>query len=177
MDYCSFNKHKHGYDNVLIIVDRLTKQAIFIPCHKEVDSCEQARLYLYHVYRYYNALRTIVSNRGLQFISDFWQEFNRLLNTDIKLSTVYHFQTDSQTEIYNQYLQQQLQPFYPASDLKTAPHKLHDFHRSNPTQPGPPAQLLEWIKLYKSGEDDYDYADNNKPMSAADRKLFFETTL
>ncbi|QSZ28605.1 hypothetical protein DSL72_003104 [Monilinia vaccinii-corymbosi] len=67
--------------------------------------------------------------------------------------------------------------WYPASDLKTALHKLRDFHRSNPTQPGPPAQLLEWIKLYESGEDDYDYADNNKPMSAADRKLFFENHL
>ncbi|QSZ33873.1 hypothetical protein DSL72_005446 [Monilinia vaccinii-corymbosi] len=111
MDYCSFNKDKHGYDNVLVIVDRLTKQAISTPCHKEVDSREQAKLYLYHVYRYYGAPRTIVSDRGPQFISDFWQEFNRLLGTDIKLSTAHHPQTDGQTEIYNQYLQQRLRPF------------------------------------------------------------------
>jgi hypothetical protein len=111
MDYCSFNQDKHGYDNILVIIDRLSKQAITIPCYKTIDICEQARLYLMYVYRYYGPPTTILLDRGLQFISSFWKEFNSILGTDIKLSTVDHLQTDGQTEIYNQYLQKRLRPF------------------------------------------------------------------
>jgi transposase InsO family protein len=111
MDYCSFNKDKHGYDNVLVIIDRLSKQAITIPCHKSITAREQAKLYLTHVYRYYGAPTTMLSDRGPQFVSSFWQEFNDILGTKIKLSTADHPQTDGQTEIYNQYLQQRLRPF------------------------------------------------------------------
>jgi transposase InsO family protein len=111
MDYCSFNQDKYGYDNILVIIDRLSKQAITIPCYKTIDAREQARLYLMHVYRYYGPLTTMLSDRGPQFISSFWKEFNSILGTDIKLSTVNHLQTDGQTEIYNQYLQKCLRPF------------------------------------------------------------------
>jgi hypothetical protein len=64
MDYYSFNQDKHRYDNVLVIIDRLSKQAITIPCYKTIDAYEQARLYLMHVYRYYGLPTTILSDRG-----------------------------------------------------------------------------------------------------------------
>ncbi|RAL64648.1 hypothetical protein DID88_001681 [Monilinia fructigena] len=121
MDYCSFNKDKHGYDNVFVIIDRLTKQAITIPCHKEIDARQQAKLYLYHVYRYYGAPKTIVSDRGPQFISEFWKEFNRILGTDVKLSTAHHPQTDGQSEIYNQMTGQNFLPMMDYVQL-TLPH-------------------------------------------------------
>jgi hypothetical protein len=105
MDYYSFNQDKHGYNNMLVIIDRLSKQAITIPCYKTIDAREQARLYLMYVYRYYGPPTIILSDRGLQFISSFWKEFNSILDTDIKLSTADYPQTDRQTEIYNQYLQ------------------------------------------------------------------------
>lgn len=53
--------------------------------------------------------------------------------------------------------------WYPASDLKYAPHKVRDFHARNPTKPGPPKRLDEWIKLWEAGEDTYDHADDDKP--------------
>jgi hypothetical protein len=53
--------------------------------------------------------------------------------------------------------------WYPASDLKYAPHKVRDFHAKNPTKPGPPKRLDEWIKLWEAGEDTYDHADDDKP--------------
>lgn len=111
MDYCSFNKDKHGFDNILVIIDRLSKQAITIPCHKTITAREQAQLYLSHVYRYYGPPTTMLSDRGPQFISSFWREFNDILGTKVKLSTADHPQTDGQTEIYNQYLQKRLRPF------------------------------------------------------------------
>jgi transposase InsO family protein len=111
MDYYSFNIDKHEYDNVLVIIDRLSKQAITIPCYKTIIAREQAKLYLSHIYRYYGLPTIMLSDRGPQFISSFWQEFNSLLGTKVKLSTTDHPQTDGQTEIYNQYLQKHLQPF------------------------------------------------------------------
>jgi hypothetical protein len=108
MDYCSFNKDKYRYDNILVIIDRLSKQAITILYYKSITAREQAKLYLTYVYRYYGTPTTILSDRGPQFVSFFWQEFNNILGTKIKLSTVDHPQTDGQTEIYNQYLQQRL---------------------------------------------------------------------
>jgi hypothetical protein len=64
-----------------------------------------------HVYKYYGPATTIVSDRGPQFISAFWEEFNRILGTKIKLSTAFHPQTDGQTENANQYIDQRLRPF------------------------------------------------------------------
>jgi hypothetical protein len=44
-------------------------------------------------------------------VSHFWKEFCRILGIKLKLSTAYHPQTDGQTEIINQYIDQRLRPF------------------------------------------------------------------
>lgn len=111
MDFRSFPKDKHGFDNVLVFVDRLTKRPISIPCHKNIDARGTARLFLTHVYRHKGAPMTIVSDRGSQFISDFWNEFCSLIQTRLKLSTAHHPETDGQTEIVNQYMAQRLRPY------------------------------------------------------------------
>jgi transposase InsO family protein len=111
MDFCSFNADKHGYDNVCVFIDRLSKQPISVPCHKTVTAEEMAQLFITHVYRYYGRPLTIVSDQGPQFIAKFWKEFCRILGVKLKLSTAYHPQTDGQTEIMNQYMEQRLRPF------------------------------------------------------------------
>ena len=52
-----------------------------------------------------------MSDRGPQFISSFWKEFCDVLGTKLKLSTAEQPQTDGQTEIVNQYIDQRLRPF------------------------------------------------------------------
>ena len=85
--------------------------AISIPCYKTATSRDLAKLYIYHVYRYFGPPQTITSDRGPQFISEFWQCFCSILGTRRQLSTAYHRQTDGQTEIYIQYLTKRLRPF------------------------------------------------------------------
>jgi hypothetical protein len=64
--------------------------------------------------------------------------------------------------------------WYPASDFKYAPHLLRSFHLANPTLPGPPAMLPDWLKAYEAGEDNYDHLDGKDlPMSKAARTRFF----
>jgi len=53
--------------------------------------------------------------------------------------------------------------WYPASNLKHAPHKVRDFHIRNPTRPGPPKRLGEWIKHWEADEDAPDHEDDDKP--------------
>ena len=111
VDYCSFNKDKHGFDNVLVFIDRFSKQAVSIPCQKTSDARDLAKLYIYHIYRYFGPPLSITSDRGPQFVSRFWTTLCTILGTKRQLSTADHPQTDGQTEIYNQYLQRRLRPF------------------------------------------------------------------
>jgi hypothetical protein len=53
--------------------------------------------------------------------------------------------------------------WYPASDVKYAPHKVRDFHLANPTRPGPPKRLDDWLRLWEAGENSYDHVDDDKP--------------
>jgi transposase InsO family protein len=111
MDFHELPKDKKGYDTVLLLVDRFGKRTISIPCQKTTDAKETARLYIRYVYHIYGPPLTIVSDRGPQFISAFWKEFTSILGIKLKLSTAYHPQTDGQTEIANQHLDQRLRPF------------------------------------------------------------------
>ncbi|ELR08018.1 hypothetical protein GMDG_02856 [Pseudogymnoascus destructans 20631-21] len=70
-----------------------------------------AQLFIEWIYRFGHTPESIVSDRGPQFVSSFWQEFCQIIGIKIKLSTAYHKQTDGQTEIMNRYIDQRLRPF------------------------------------------------------------------
>jgi transposase InsO family protein/predicted aspartyl protease len=111
MDFMEFPPDKLGYDNVYVVVDRFSKRPVSIPCHKGVTATDMAKLWIRYVYPWTGLPETIVSDRGGQFVSEFWGEVCRILQIKLKLSTARHAQTDGQTEIANQYLQQRLRPY------------------------------------------------------------------
>jgi transposase InsO family protein len=111
MDFKEFPPDKHGYDSILVFIDRLGKDSVTIPCHKTIDARGMATLFVQWIYRFGHTPESIVSDRGPQFVSSFWQEFCRIIGVKIKLSTAYHKQTDGQTEIMNRYIDQRLRPF------------------------------------------------------------------
>jgi Reverse transcriptase (RNA-dependent DNA polymerase)/RNase H-like domain found in reverse transcriptase/Integrase zinc binding domain/Integrase core domain/Chromo (CHRromatin Organisation MOdifier) domain/Retroviral aspartyl protease len=111
MDFKSFPPDKAGYDMIFVVVDRLSKRSYSIPCYKTTTAKDMARLFIIYVWRTHGPPDTIVSDRGPQFISAFWHEFCRILGIKLKLSTADHPQTDGQTEIMNQYIDQRLRPF------------------------------------------------------------------
>jgi transposase InsO family protein len=111
MDYKDFPKDRHGFDRILVFIDRLGKDSVSIPCHQDIDARGTATLFVQWIYRFGHTPETIVSDRGPQFVSSFWDEFCRIIGVRIKLSTAYHKQTDGQTEIMNKYIDQRLRPF------------------------------------------------------------------
>jgi len=97
-----------GYTRILVIVDRLTKMAIYLPCGKDIDSPELARLFFGQVICMRGAPDNIVTNCGTQFTSRFWKQAWSHLSTDHRLSTAFHPQLDGQTERQNQTMKQYL---------------------------------------------------------------------
>jgi transposase InsO family protein len=53
-------------------------------------------------------LKKIVSDRGTQFTSKFWERLHETLDTQLCFSCAYHPQTDGQTERVNQILEDML---------------------------------------------------------------------
>jgi transposase InsO family protein len=94
-----------AYNSILVVVDRLTKYAIFIPAHNTDSSQTLARLLHARVFSYFGLPDTIVSDRGRTFTSRLWTDILRIFGTTPALSTAYHPQTDGQTERMNQSLE------------------------------------------------------------------------
>jgi transposase InsO family protein len=108
MDYIEELPPSDGYDAILVIVNHLTKQAIFIPAKITDTSVELARSFILHVFSKHGLPVTIVSDRGKLFVSKFWRPLCKALDIDSNLSTAYHPETDRQTERINQILEQYL---------------------------------------------------------------------
>ena len=68
-----------GYDNILVIVDKLTKYAIFIPTTTAVTERETAELFFQHVISQYGIPKQIISDRDTWWQGDFWKEiYNKM---------------------------------------------------------------------------------------------------
>jgi transposase InsO family protein len=94
-----------GYDSIWVAVDRLTKAAHFILVKTTYNSVVLAELYMAQIVCLHGVLKKIVSDRGTQFTSHFWQQLHEALGTHLKFSSAYHPQTDGQTERTNQNLE------------------------------------------------------------------------
>ncbi|GKC24130.1 putative reverse transcriptase domain-containing protein, partial [Tanacetum coccineum] len=91
-------KSSQGYDTIWVIVDRLTKSAIFVPM-RETDPMEKlARMYLKEVVTRHGIPVLIICDRDLRFASNLWRSFQKALGTNLDMSTTYHLQTDGQSE-------------------------------------------------------------------------------
>ncbi|GJW97599.1 putative reverse transcriptase domain-containing protein [Tanacetum coccineum] len=91
-------KSSQGYDTIWVIVDRLTKSAIFVPI-RETDPIEkQARMYLKEVVTRHGIPLSIICDRDPKFASNFWRSLQKALGTSLDMITVYHPQTNRQSK-------------------------------------------------------------------------------
>uniref|UniRef100_A0A8C1AZL7 Gypsy retrotransposon integrase-like protein 1 n=1 Tax=Cyprinus carpio carpio TaxID=630221 RepID=A0A8C1AZL7_CYPCA len=108
LDFVTALPPSQGYTVVLTIVDRFSKATHFIPFAKLPSAKETAVSVIDHIFRIHGLPVDVVSDRGPQFVSKFWQEFCKLLGATVSLSSGFHPQTNGQTERANQDLEHML---------------------------------------------------------------------
>ena len=105
------------YDAILVVVDRYTKMALYIPVTKKINAVELAEVLYSKVFLIFGAPKGIVTDRGTVFTSDYWSAVSYHLKIKRRLSTAFHPQTDGQTERQNQTLEHYLRTY--CSDEQT----------------------------------------------------------
>jgi transposase InsO family protein len=82
-----------GYASIWVIVDRLIKLAHFLPVRIDYPVIRYAKLYIYRIISLHGVPKNIISDRGTQFVSKFWEQLHKSLGTKLIHSLAYHPQT------------------------------------------------------------------------------------
>ncbi|GBG93517.1 hypothetical protein CBR_g72771 [Chara braunii] len=93
-----FPRDRLGHDDILTVMDRLSKYACFLPCKYYSTAPELARLLHTGWIWGHGVPEDIVSDRDTRFMSAFWTSLMQEFGTKMKPSSVWHPQTDGQTE-------------------------------------------------------------------------------
>ena len=105
MDFIEQLLKSSGYTEILVVVDHLTKQAIFIPTHDTITSANLTKLFVLHVFSKHSVPSHVTSNRRSEFVSHFFRSLGKALDMRLHFTSGYHTEGDSQTERTNQMLE------------------------------------------------------------------------
>lgn len=101
VDFIGPLPESEGQNCIMVVCCRLTKARHFIPCKTTTDAAGMANLFYHHIWKHHGFPESIVSDRGPQFVAQFWNAICERTNTKILLSTAWHPETDGQTERFN----------------------------------------------------------------------------
>ncbi|MBW0527033.1 hypothetical protein O181_066748 [Austropuccinia psidii MF-1] len=89
MDFITQLPLSNSFDSILVIVDRFSKMAVFIPTMSSITSLDLAHLFIKNIFSKHGLLLSIVSDRGSLFVSSFWTNLFHITQDTpaVKLST------------------------------------------------------------------------------------------
>src|SRR5258708_36591443 len=102
MDFIKQLPASEGFTAILVIMDRLTKQLLFIPTHDMVDAPQLAQLFLTHVFLKHGTLGHVTCDHGTEFVSHFFHSLGSLLSMKLHFMLGYNPEVDGQMEWINQ---------------------------------------------------------------------------
>lgn len=112
MDFVGpFAKTKAGNEQLLVILDRMTRRCHLLPCPLNLTAEACAKLYLNNVFRFHGMSRQFISDKDKLFTSKFWQEFFTALGTKVTLGTAYHSSTSHLVERLNRVVQESMRHY------------------------------------------------------------------
>src|SRR5258708_21702551 len=111
MDFIEQLPASDGFTAILVVVDRLTKQSLFIPTFDTIDAPQVARLFLTHIFSKHGIPGHATSNHGTEFVLHFFHSLTSLLNMKLHFTSGYHPEGDGQMDCINQVLEQYLRAY------------------------------------------------------------------
>ena len=82
--------NSQGKDSIMVVVDRLSKFAHFIPLSHPFSTKMVVEKFIDSVVKLHEMPKSILSDRDPILISKFWQEFFNMSGTQLKMSSAYH---------------------------------------------------------------------------------------
>jgi transposase InsO family protein len=162
---------ERGFDSIWVIVDRLTKVADFLPVKTKYSSAKLAELYMERIVSLHGVPKKIVSDRGTQFTSHYWQKLHESLGAKLNFSTAYHPQTDGQNERTNQILEDMLRACalqYGSSWDKSLPYA--EFSYNNSYQKS--LQMTPFEALYDESVELHCFGIRQEKLKCLDQMCF-----
>ena len=98
-------------DAVLVVIDKLTKFATYLPTSGTMNQQEFAKLFMTKIARRYGLPVGMVADRDPHWAKSFWRSMADELGLELLLSTAHHPQTDGQSEQAIQHLAISLRVF------------------------------------------------------------------
>ena len=111
MDFIEHLPTSEGFTSILVVVDRFTKQSIFIPTYDTITSTQLAKLFVVHMFSKHSVPSHVMSDHGSQFVSHFFRSLGKALDMKLHFTSRYHPEGNGQTERVNQTLEQYLRIF------------------------------------------------------------------
>jgi hypothetical protein len=87
---------------VLVVVDKFSKFAHFVPFCHSFTAASVARLFMDHIFKLHRLPVAIISDRDRVFTSRLWRLLFQLAGTELRMSTIYHPLSDGHAEHVNQ---------------------------------------------------------------------------
>ncbi|GBG79878.1 hypothetical protein CBR_g30144 [Chara braunii] len=108
IDFMSFVKSRNGNSQVMVVVDRFSKYAMFIPLPAEAKTELVIQKFQMRWVTEYGFPLSIVSDRDVRFTSMSWQKLMEAYGTRLTMSSGRHPETNGQSEQMNRLCQQLL---------------------------------------------------------------------
>ncbi|MBW0472364.1 hypothetical protein O181_012079 [Austropuccinia psidii MF-1] len=108
MDFITQFPLSKTFDSILVVMERFSKIAIFIPTYGKITALSLAQIFTNPVFSKHGPPSSIVSDTESLFFESFWTQLCQQLKISRDLSTSFHPEIDGQTERVNQILEQYL---------------------------------------------------------------------
>ena len=118
MDFITGLPLSSGVNCILVVVDKFSKYAHFLPLAHPFTAFSVAMVLMKEVYHLHSMPETILSDRDPIFTSALCRELHRLTQTNLNMSSAHHPETDGQIERVNQCLEGFLRCFVSSCQKK-----------------------------------------------------------
>lgn len=129
MDFIIELSMVRGKSVIIVVVDRLSKYCHLGVLTASYTAGEVAEFFLQQVVRLHGVPKLVVSYCNKVFVSKFWRKLMAKSGTMLKMSSTFHPETDSQTEVTN----------------KTIEHYLRSMVHQEPWRW---LEMLSWVELW-----------------------------